>query len=134
MVELTLPKNSQVKPGKTWPKPEGATNLREYRIYRWSPDDDENPRVIIVGIGRVGRLVADMLDAHQRPYLAIDTDSDMIERAQRQGYRAKFGDATRVDALSRLGLEHAPAVVLTLTRLGAAANFRLTWPALVLTV
>ena len=72
------------------------------------------PAVIIVGIGRVGRLVADMLDRHQRPYLAIDTDSDMIERAKRQGYRAKFGDATRVDALSRLGLEQAPAVVLTM--------------------
>ncbi|TJV90169.1 MAG: succinate dehydrogenase iron-sulfur subunit, partial [Mesorhizobium sp.] len=34
MVELTLPKNSKIKAGKTWPKPEGATNLREYRIYR----------------------------------------------------------------------------------------------------
>ncbi|TIM62589.1 MAG: succinate dehydrogenase iron-sulfur subunit, partial [Mesorhizobium sp.] len=45
MVELTLPKNSKIKAGKTWPKPEGATNLREYRIYRWSPDDDENPRM-----------------------------------------------------------------------------------------
>jgi succinate dehydrogenase / fumarate reductase, iron-sulfur subunit len=45
MVELTLPKNSQIKDGKVWPKPEGATNLREYKIYRWSPDDDENPRV-----------------------------------------------------------------------------------------
>ncbi len=44
MVELTLPKNSQIKAGKTWPKPEGATNLREYKIYRWSPDDDENRR------------------------------------------------------------------------------------------
>ena len=45
MVELTLPKNSRVQDGKVWPKPEGATNLREYKIYRWSPDDDENPRV-----------------------------------------------------------------------------------------
>ena len=45
MVELTLPKNSQIRQGKTWPKPEGATNLREYRIYRWSPDDGENPRI-----------------------------------------------------------------------------------------
>lgn len=77
-------------------------------------DDDANPRVIIVGIGRVGRLIADMLEVHQRPYLAIDTDADMIERAKRQGYRAKFGDATRADALSRLGIEQAPAVVLTM--------------------
>ncbi|MBI1622078.1 succinate dehydrogenase iron-sulfur subunit [Aquamicrobium zhengzhouense] len=45
MVEITLPKNSRVQEGKVWPKPEGATNLREYKIYRWSPDDDENPRL-----------------------------------------------------------------------------------------
>jgi succinate dehydrogenase / fumarate reductase iron-sulfur subunit len=44
MVELTLPKNSQPKPGKVWPKPEGAKNTREFKIYRWSPDDAENPR------------------------------------------------------------------------------------------
>jgi hypothetical protein len=43
--QLTLPKNSQIRTGKTWPKPEGATNLRTFRIYRWNPDDGENPRV-----------------------------------------------------------------------------------------
>ena len=45
MVQLTLPRNSKVKTGKVWDKPAGATNLREYRIYRWSPDDDENPSI-----------------------------------------------------------------------------------------
>ena len=45
MVELTLPKNSRVTPGKVWPKPAGATELKEFRIYRWNPDDDANPRV-----------------------------------------------------------------------------------------
>ena len=43
MVQLRLPKNSRVLTGKTWPKPEGATNIRKFKIYRWSPDDDENP-------------------------------------------------------------------------------------------
>ena len=43
MVELALPKNSKMRPGKTWDRPQGANNLREYRIYRWSPDDGENP-------------------------------------------------------------------------------------------
>ncbi len=28
MVQLTLPKNSQIRVGKTWPKPEGAKKLR----------------------------------------------------------------------------------------------------------
>jgi succinate dehydrogenase / fumarate reductase, iron-sulfur subunit len=45
MVELTLPKNSKVTEGKTWPHAPGAKHEREFRIYRWSPDDTENPRV-----------------------------------------------------------------------------------------
>ena len=63
MVELTLPKNSKINAGKTWPKPEGATNLREYKIYRWSPDDDENPRVdtYFVDMDDCGPMVLDAL-------------------------------------------------------------------------
>jgi len=45
MVELTLPRNSKVTPGKVWPKPEGATRLREYRVYRYDPDEGANPRM-----------------------------------------------------------------------------------------
>ena len=45
MVQLTLPKNSQVKTGKTWDKPAGATKLREYRIYRWDPETGNNPAI-----------------------------------------------------------------------------------------
>lgn len=63
MVELTLPKNSQITEGKVWPKPEGATNLREYRIYRWSPDDDANPRMdtYFVDMDDCGPMVLDAL-------------------------------------------------------------------------
>jgi CPA2 family monovalent cation:H+ antiporter-2 len=74
----------------------------------------DEPRVIIIGIGRVGMLVADMLKAHKRAYVAIDSDADLIVDARRQGYRAVFGDAVRGDALNRLGIDHSPAVVLTM--------------------
>ena len=74
----------------------------------------DKPRVIVVGVGRVGMLVADMLEAHERPYVAIDSDADLIARARRHGYRAVFGDASRGDALDRLGVESSPAVVLTM--------------------
>lgn len=77
-------------------------------------DDSDKPRVIIVGVGRVGRLVADMLNEHDQAYVAIDSDADLIESAKRKGYRATFGDAARGDALSRLGVETSPAVVLTM--------------------
>jgi succinate dehydrogenase / fumarate reductase iron-sulfur subunit len=45
MVQFTLPRNSKVTEGKTWPYPQEARDLREFRIYRWNPDDGRNPRL-----------------------------------------------------------------------------------------
>ncbi|MEP3051471.1 MAG: cation:proton antiporter [Erythrobacter sp.] len=77
-------------------------------------EDEGDPRTIIIGAGRVGLLIADMLAAHDKPYVALDSDADLIESAKREGYRATFGDAARGDALSRLGIESSPAIVLTM--------------------
>lgn len=77
-------------------------------------EDDHEMRTIIIGGGRVGRLVADMMTAHEQPYVLLDSDPDLIDEVKRSGYRATFGDAARGDALSRLGVENAPAVVLTM--------------------
>ena len=74
----------------------------------------DEPRVIIVGFGRVGRLVADMLAAHEKPYIGVDGDTDIIESARRDGYAAAFGDAVRGKVLERLGIGNASAVVLTM--------------------
>ena len=77
-------------------------------------DTADEPRVIIVGAGRVGLLVAQMLTAHDKPYIALDADPDLIESAKRGGFRATFGDAARGDSMDRLGIENALAVVLTM--------------------
>ena len=63
MVQLTLPKNSQVTPGKTWPAPAGATATKEFRVYRWSPDDGANPRVDTYQVDRsdCGPMVLDAI-------------------------------------------------------------------------
>ena len=47
MVELTLPKNSTVTEGKTWNKParNGKQRWKEFRVYRWTPDDGANPHI-----------------------------------------------------------------------------------------
>ncbi len=45
MVEFALPKNSRVRKGRVWKAPEGAKNVRRFHIYRWNPDDGENPRL-----------------------------------------------------------------------------------------
>ena len=45
MVEFTLPANSKInKSGKQW-KADGATNVKRFRVYRWNPDDKQNPRI-----------------------------------------------------------------------------------------
>ena len=45
MVQLTLPKNSKIVPGKTWPAPAGAKRTTEFRVYRWNPDDGQTPHI-----------------------------------------------------------------------------------------
>ena len=63
MVQFTLPKNSKITTGKTWPKPEGATNVRKFQIYRWNPDDGQNPRVdtYFVDMDTCGPMILDAL-------------------------------------------------------------------------
>jgi succinate dehydrogenase / fumarate reductase iron-sulfur subunit len=45
MAEFTLPANSTVQPGKSWPAPAGAKRTKTFKIYRWDPDTGANPRV-----------------------------------------------------------------------------------------
>jgi succinate dehydrogenase / fumarate reductase iron-sulfur subunit len=63
MVQLTLPKNSKITEGKTWNEPAGDGDWREFRVYRWSPDDDENPRMdsYQVNLDECGPMVLDAL-------------------------------------------------------------------------
>lgn len=75
---------------------------------------DGSPRVIVIGLGRVGRLVAQMLDRHGQPYVAIDANADLIEHAKRDGYKAIYANASRGDVLEKLGIAECPAVILTM--------------------
>lgn len=63
MVEFALPRNSRPVPGKTWPKPVGAMNIREFRVYRWNPEDGENPRIdtYFVNLDDCGPMVLDAI-------------------------------------------------------------------------
>lgn len=63
MAKFTLPANSRVKKGKTWDAPAGATNIREFKIYRWDPDTGENPRTDTykIDMDNCGPMVLDAL-------------------------------------------------------------------------
>jgi len=80
-----------------------------------SPEDGQTKgRTIIFGFGRVGRMVADMLDQHQRSYLAVDSNIDNVIQARTQGYPILFGDVARNELVDKLQLGHAAALVLTM--------------------
>ena len=63
MVEFTLPKNSRLTEGKTWNTPKDKGDWREFRVYRWNPDDGENPHVdsYHVNLDECGPMVLDAL-------------------------------------------------------------------------
>ena len=63
MAQFTLPANSKVVTGKTFPAPAGAKNLKTFKIYRWDGDTGENPRVdtFEVDLDNCGPMVLDAL-------------------------------------------------------------------------
>ena len=63
MAEFTLPKNSRVQSGKHFPAPASATNVRSFKVYRWSPDDDQNPHTDTydIDMDACGPMVLDAL-------------------------------------------------------------------------
>ncbi len=63
MVEFRLPANSRVKKGRTWPAPEGASNTKAFRVYRWDPDSGDNPRLdtYVLDLDACGPMVLDAL-------------------------------------------------------------------------
>ena len=83
MAEFSLPKNSQVHKGKTHPKPEDAEKPAVFNIYRWSPDDDENPRLdsYTIDLEHCGPMVLDALIK-----IKSDIDSSLtFRRSCREG-------------------------------------------------
>ena len=69
---------------------------------------------MVIGFGRVGQLVADMLERHKVPYLAIDSDADAIAGHRLQGRTVHYGDAGNLDLIRRLDLHAARALVVTM--------------------
>jgi CPA2 family monovalent cation:H+ antiporter-2 len=91
----------------TPPKPVDPALLQPF-------DLEDAPRVIIVGYGRVGQVVAEMLKAHDVEFIAVDSDVDVVTKARQDGARVYFGDATNPLFLERTGLRTARALVVTM--------------------
>ncbi len=71
-------------------------------------------RAIIIGFGRTGRIVAELLAEHGQRTIAVDSDADIVRTGNRDGFNVVFGNATRGDLLEKLGVAEASAVILTM--------------------
>ncbi|MDI1285211.1 MAG: cation:proton antiporter [Reyranella sp.] len=78
------------------------------------PPDDHTKRVIVVGHGRVGQLVCDLLDKHEIAYLATDKDAALVERWRNLGRPIYYGDASNPIYLKRCGIDEATGVIVTI--------------------
>jgi CPA2 family monovalent cation:H+ antiporter-2 len=88
--------------------------LRETDDEIYEQDPAQEPRTVVIGFGRVGHLVADMLTMHGQPYVAVESNVDAVMAARRAGYKVIFGDISRPDTLDKLSLGHAKALILTM--------------------
>eukprot|EP01036_Dinobryon_divergens_P017657 gene17657-23984_t len=78
------------------------------------PPADHAKRVIVVGHGRVGQLVCDLLDKHEISYIAADHDAVRVERWRKLGRSVYFGDASNSLFLQRCGIDEATGVIVTI--------------------
>jgi len=76
--------------------------------------------VVIGGLGRVGLLVAQTLEAENVPYVALDTDGDLVSHLHGGSGHVYYGDAARPELLERVGGRHARAFVVTVNNARAA--------------
>lgn len=83
---------------------------------RHMPSDDEGLRdhVVIGGYGRVGQALARMLEEEHVPFIALDTDGDMVSARRSRGDKVFYGDAGRIDLLRRAGAGQARAFAATM--------------------
>ncbi len=75
--------------------------------------EDKHP-VIVAGFGRVGQVVTRVLTARGFKVTIIEHDPNQIERVRRFGWKAYYGDGTRLDLLESAGSATAQLIVLAI--------------------
>ena len=78
------------------------------------PPGDGEIKALVVGYGRVGQLIGDMLEEHKVSYIAADNAAPLVSSVRRQGKPVYFGDVRQIEFLKRCGLDTAKAAIITI--------------------
>lgn len=98
MAEFKLPKNSKVMKGKTFKADSNAENVKNFKVYRWNPDEDKNPQLdeFEVDLNNCGPMVLDAII-----HIKDDIDSSLtFRRSCREGICGSC--AMNIDGRNRL--------------------------------
>jgi voltage-gated potassium channel Kch len=89
---------------------------------------ETNPQVVILGFGRVGQIVAKLMEQNGVSYVAIDMDVNAIVRGREMGYNVVFGNCKNADVLRNFGLHprKTSAVIVALDNAETAKDAVLT--------
>ena len=92
------------------------------------PRLSDAPKVVICGFGRVGQLVAQMLQAQKISYVALDMDVNIVMLGREHGYNVVYGDSTNANVLTDVGLtpRKTRAVVVALDNASTARDTVIT--------
>jgi monovalent cation:H+ antiporter-2, CPA2 family len=76
--------------------------------------DSKQKHAIVVGYGRVGKVICTMLERHGVAYTAVDADADTVTAERAEGRMVYYGDASNPAFLSACGLPDASGVIITI--------------------
>jgi len=108
-----------------------AGHLAARRVHRGTGDPEAELRAeagdlrrhaLVLGLGRVGRTVAQLLEAAGREYVALDMDPDAVAVGKARRIPVFFGDGSRPEVLRAAGVDRASAVVITLDDTASATR------------
>ena len=91
------------------PEPDRSAENHAYE----GPEKAAPGRVIVIGYGRFGQIVTQLLHARGLDVVLIDTKPDQIDRSRQFGWTVYYGDGFRPDVLRAAGAEQAQILVVT---------------------
>ena len=75
--------------------------------------DLEN-HVIVLGFGRVGIMVARLLEAENVNYIVIDINAEHVAEQRKAGFPIYLGDSSNIEMLVSIGIQRASSVIITI--------------------
>ncbi|ARN79754.1 cation:proton antiporter [Methylocystis bryophila] len=108
--------------GARFPSGKSAEALRAEFAHLMPEGDVAAGKVLIVGFGRVGALLGEMLSRHEIPFVAIDDAVSVVAERRNEGVDIYWGSAEKRELLAKCGLEQARALAVTVTKVEAAVE------------